>query len=114
MALKQNMLPVNPLQIPWFADTAPNLLTNKTIRDFLGRYSQQQWPEVVKLVLVWAIMNLEQQYRGRNLSLKELKELARATGAVIVVDRSVPQLQQQILGLQANLDSVFDALALQV
>lgn len=105
---------VDPLRVPWFADAAPSLLTNKTIRTFLGRYSQQQWPEVVKLVLVWAIMNLEQQNSGRSLSLKELKELARATGAVMVVDRSIPKLQQQILGLQANLDSVFDALALQV
>eukprot|EP00775_Hariotina_reticulata_P003608 gene3608-3872_t len=58
-------------------------------------------------------MNLEQQNCGKSLSLKELKELARATGAVMVVDRSIPKLQQQILGLQANLDSVFDALAFQ-
>jgi hypothetical protein len=33
-------------KVAWFADVAPSLLTNRTVRRYLAAYSQHAWPEV--------------------------------------------------------------------
>ena len=37
---------LDPYRVPWFADCAPSLLTNRTIRRYLDAYSEHKWPEV--------------------------------------------------------------------
>lgn len=43
---------LDPFKVPWFADCAPSLLTNRTIRRYLNAYSQHTWPEVRCCVVV--------------------------------------------------------------
>lgn len=98
---------------PWFAEASPGLLTNRTVRNFISHYSQSQWPEVIKLVLIHGIIALHKQHPGQHLSVKQLKELIEKGGCSLVIERSIPQLQRQILQLQTELDGVFDSLAVE-
>jgi hypothetical protein len=103
---------MDPTRVPWFAEAAPGLLTNKTIRTFLSHYSQQQWPTVVKLITLHGILSIQHQYPGVCLSAAQLKELVEKGACSNVVERNIPQLQRQILNLQLELDGVFDRLGI--
>jgi hypothetical protein len=89
-------------------------LNNGVIKDYLMRYSPQEWPEVTKLTLIYGIVALQHSCEGRVLSLQELRQAVETSNAMLVVQRNVPQLQRQILQLQSQLDSVFDKLAPEV
>lgn len=100
--------------VPWFADCAPSLLTNRMIRRYLDAFSQHVWPEAIKLTLMYGILGLEQQFPQGPLSLAQLQRLVERGGASLVVDRGLPRLQRDILTLQSNLDAVYDRLAVEV
>lgn len=99
---------------PWFADAAPGLLTNRTIRNYLDTYTQQQWPHVVKLTLLHGILSLSKQYSGQQLTVAQLREVVEKGATSAAVERSIPTLQRQILGLQQQLEGVYDELEGQV
>lgn len=101
-------------QPPWFADCAPSLLTNRTVRRYLEAYSAHLWPEAIKLALLYGILGLQQQFPQGPLSLAELRCLVERGGASLVVDAGLPRLQRDILALQSGLDAVFDRLAVEV
>lgn len=69
---------------------------------------------MIKLTLISGILGLEQQFPGGALSIQQLRQLVERGGAQLVVERTLPGLQRQILGLQTNLDAVFDKLAVEV
>jgi hypothetical protein len=96
---------------PWLGGDA---LNNGAIKDYLKRYSPQEWPEVTKLTLICGIVALQHSYEGRMLSLQELRQAVETSNTTLVVQRNVPQLQRQILQLQSQLNSVFDKLAPEV
>ncbi len=56
-----------------FDQVSPNLLRNRAVRDFLGQYTERDLPEVVKLTLLYGIINLRKAYPGRLLSVDELR-----------------------------------------
>ena len=103
---------MDPRLAPWFAEASPGLLTNKTVRAFLSQYSQQQWPTIVKLIVLHGILSIQHQYPGLCLSTSQLKELVEKGACSIAVERNIPQLQRQILNLQQELDDVFDRLGI--
>lgn len=103
--------PLRPLAA-WYEDVTPGLLTNRTIRNFLEQYSQQLWPDVIKLAVIHGIVSLLKQYPGQSLSLQQLRSAAEQAAAAEVVDRSIPKLQRQILDLQERLDGVYEDLSL--
>lgn len=131
---------LDPYRVPWFADCAPSLLTNRTIRRYLDAYSEHKWPEVsrtatstllspllssplttvcvcvqvIKLTLIYGVLGLEQQFPGGSPSIAQLRALVEKGGAQLVVERNLPGLQRQILNLQTGLDAVFDRLAVEV
>ncbi|WIA28763.1 hypothetical protein OEZ86_011296 [Tetradesmus obliquus] len=96
-----------PAAATWLAGDA---LNNGTIKEYLKRYSPQEWPEVTKLTLIYGIVALQHSCEGRLLSLRELRQAVETSNTTLVVQRNVPQLQRQILQLQSQLDSVFDKL----
>uniref|UniRef100_A0A383WBC4 Uncharacterized protein n=1 Tax=Tetradesmus obliquus TaxID=3088 RepID=A0A383WBC4_TETOB len=96
-----------PAAATWLAGDA---LNNGTIKEYLQRYSPQEWPEVTKLTLIYGIVALQHSCEGRLLSLRELRQAVETSNTTLVVQRNVPQLQRQILQLQSQLDSVFDKL----
>lgn len=108
------MQQLDPHRVPWFADVAPSLLTNRTIRNYLAGYSEQSWPQVVKMTILYGIVCLQQQHSGQTLTLQQLKEVAQAAATNAVVQRNVPALQRQILQMQTDLDKVFDKLTVEV
>src|SRR5690242_16378224 len=101
------MKQLDPYTVPWFADVAPSLLTNRTIRNYLAGYSEQSWPQVVKMTILYGIVCL-QQHSEQTLTLQQLKEVVQAAATSLVVQRNVPGLQRQILQMQTDLDKVFD------
>lgn len=100
-----------PAAATWLAGDA---LNNGTIKEYLQRYSPQEWPEVTKLTLIYGIVALQHSCEGRLLSLRELRQAVETSNTTLVVQRNVPQLQRQILQLQSQLDSVFDKLTPEV
>jgi hypothetical protein len=100
-----------PATAAWLGGDA---LNNGTIKEYLQRYSPQEWPEVTKLTLTYGIVALQHSYEGRILSLRELRQAVETSNTTLVVQRNVPQLQRQILQLQSQLDNVFDKLTPEV
>eukprot|EP00878_Enallax_costatus_P017016 GHUV01017864.1.p1 GENE.GHUV01017864.1~~GHUV01017864.1.p1 ORF type:complete len:612 (+),score=204.31 GHUV01017864.1:997-2832(+) len=107
------MQQLDPYRVPWFADVAPSLLTNRTIRNYLASYSEQSWPQVVKMTILYGIVRLQQQHSGQVLTLQQLKEVVQAAATHLVVQHNVPGLQRQILQMQTDLDKVFDRLTVE-
>jgi hypothetical protein len=70
--------------------------------------------QAVKLILIYGILGLEQQFPAGPLSIAQLRALVERGGAGLVVERNLPGLQRQILTLQSNLDAVFDRLTVEV
>lgn len=101
-------------RVPWYSSVAPSLLTNRTIRNYLNSYSEHLWPQILKLTLLYGIVGLQQQHPQQQLSVLQLKQIVQKAATALVVQRNVPQLQRQILGLQGDLDKVFDRLTLEV
>lgn len=108
------MKEMDPYRVPWFSDVAPSLLTNRTVRNYLNGFSEQSWPHVVKLTLLYGIVSLQQQYPGETFSLQQLKQAVQSAATNLVVQRNVPQLHRQLLNLQTDLDKVFDRLTVEV
>lgn len=71
-------------------------------------------PQAIKLILIYGILGLEQQFPAGAPSLPELQRLVSRGGANLVVERNLPALQRQVLTLQSQLDDVYDKLALEV
>jgi hypothetical protein len=91
-------------------DASPGLLTSKLVRTHLSQYSQQLWPLVVKLTLLHGIQSIQQQFQGSCLSVQQLQQLVESGACGLAVQKTIPALQRQILSLQQELDTVFDAL----
>ena len=61
----------------WWSDVSPSLMTNKAIRNFLLSYSELQHPEVVKLVLIYGILSLQQSHGMQPLAVADIKKLLK-------------------------------------
>ncbi len=95
---------------PWFEELSPQLLRNKAIRTFLQAYSDHEWPEVTKLVLLYGIVSLTRQYPGQVLSLAALREALSAGASAQAVETAIPDLQDKLSELRLQLDDVQDDL----
>lgn len=91
-------------QAAWFAETG--LLNNKVIRNYLSSYSPGQWPEVIKLSLIYGILNLQKQYPQQVLAVDSLKDAVSRSSQAAVLEERLPALRQTLLTLQGQLEDV--------
>lgn len=95
---------------PWFEELSPQLLRNKAIRTFLQAYSDHEWPEVTKLVLLYGIVSLTRQYPGQILPVAALRDALSAGASAQAVEGAIPELQDRLNELKLQLDDVHDDL----
>lgn len=94
----------------WFEQVSPGLLRNKAIRNYLSQYTASEWPEVVKLTLLYGLINLAKQYPGKQLSLGQLKEVLASGQAALTVEHALPDVHNQLDKLQNQLEESTDDL----
>lgn len=92
----------------WFESVSPHLLRNKAIRGYLGQYNGKDWPEIVKLTLLYGILNLQKRYPGQILPIERLRAVLRASQSAVTVESALPDLQGQLEFLQSQLAEVTD------
>lgn len=97
-------------EVSWFEQVSPGLLRNKAIRNYLAHYTAQEWPEVVKLTLLYGLINLHRQYPGKQLSVAQLREVISTGQVAITVESALPDVHNQLDKLQNQLDEITDDL----
>ncbi|GAQ79530.1 hypothetical protein KFL_000320290 [Klebsormidium nitens] len=91
-----------PPYAQWFQLVDPGLLTNKTIRQYLLAYNAEQWPEVVKLTLLYGILSLQKQYGSQALAVQDLRDIIGQNKVAAAVEQSIPGIEKQLADLRAE------------
>ncbi|GAX80665.1 hypothetical protein CEUSTIGMA_g8100.t1 [Chlamydomonas eustigma] len=91
---------------PWFDQVSPNLLRNRNIREYLSNFTSKDHPEVVKLTLLFGIVNLRKLFSGKLFSIENLREILTSHQVAAVVESSLPDVRAQLDNLQNQLEDV--------
>jgi hypothetical protein len=67
----------------WFDQVSPNLLKNRIIRNYLTNFSSKDLPEVVKLTLMYGIVNLHKAHLGKVISIELLRNLLNKSQVLV-------------------------------
>lgn len=59
----------------FFEQVSPSLLRNKALRTYLSSYTAKEWPEALKLTLLYGLLALCKRHPGKQLSVQELREV---------------------------------------
>lgn len=86
----------------WFEQAEPGLLTNPTIRAFISPYTQEQWPDVVKLTLLHGILCLRKEFGFQQLTIPELKGVVERGHYALSIEDSVPALKKDLDSITAK------------
>lgn len=95
-------------EVLFYESVPPHLLRNKALRGYLGQYNGKDWPEVVKLTLLYGVLNLQKRYPGEILPIERLRAVLMASQSAITVEHLLPNLQDQLQNLQVQLAEVTD------
>lgn len=90
----------------WFQDSVQHaqLLTNRTLREYLLAHSAERWPEVAKATLLYGVLCLRRDFPGRPvLPLEELHEAARELHTQAALGAALPAIRSQFASLEAEL-----------
>ncbi len=92
----------------WFEQVSPSLLRNRAIRNYLQTQPARDWPEVLKLTLLYGIVTLGKQYPGRILCLEDLRAILAQNRVAVTVEDAIPDIRDQLDRLQSQLEEVTD------
>lgn len=92
----------------WYEAAKPALFTNKTIREWLGVYSESQRPDVVKVVLLYGILCLQNSFGPKTLTLQELKATTEQAHSAVTLSKGLPALKEDVAHIQQALRSFED------
>lgn len=95
----------------WFEYAEPGLLTNRTIRNFLNSYSQEKWPDAVKLTLLYGIISLRQSMGVAFVPLEKIRQkISRSETAYCVEEKLLP-IQEKVQDLKGDVQEILEAFA---
>lgn len=95
----------------WFEYAEPGLLTNRTIRNFLNSYSQEKWPDVVKLTLLYGIVTLRQSMGVTFVPLEKIRQkISRLETAYCVEEKLLP-IQEKVQDLKGDVQQILESFA---
>ena len=94
----------------WYSDCQPGLLSNKVLRQFLARFSEAVWPEVVKLTAVYGALSLEQVQGKACISVEDIKAAIDTLSVQRAIQDSMPGLQAQVQALSTSLAEISGSL----
>lgn len=95
----------------WFEYAEPGLLTNRTIRNFLNSYSQEKWPDAVKLTLLYGIVTLRQSMGVAFVPLETIRQkISRSETAYCVEEKLLP-IQEKVQDLKGDVQEILEAFA---
>ena len=89
----------------WYEAAKPALFTNKVIREWLGAYTEAQRPDIVKVVLLYGIFCLRNNYGPKTLTLQELKAATEHAHHAVTLSEGLPAIKQDVAQLQQVLHS---------
>lgn len=90
----------------WFQDTVQHaqLLTNRTLREYLLAHSAERWPQVAKATLLYGVLCLRRDFPGvAVVPLNQLHEAARSLHAEAALGAALPAIRSQFESLEAEL-----------
>lgn len=95
----------------WFEYAEPGLITNRTIRNFLGAYNSNLWPQLVKMTLIYGIKCLEKKIENgeqNHMSLEEIKTEVRNLEISEKINHYLPDLKKSMNSLRNDIDEILD------
>lgn len=92
----------------WYEQVSPGLLRNKAVRNYLSQYAAKDWPEVVKLTLLYGLICIHKQHPGQILTVEQLKDKIATGHVAVTVESVLPQVQSQLDHLQQCLEEITD------
>ncbi|PSC75154.1 ABSCISIC ACID-INSENSITIVE 5 2 isoform X1 [Micractinium conductrix] len=90
----------------WFQDSVQHaqLLTNRTLREYLLAHSADRWPEVAKATLLYGVLCLRRDFPGQPaLPLETLHEAARQLHTQAALGAALPDIRARFDSLEAEL-----------
>ena len=80
------------------------LLTNRTLREYLLAHSADRWPEVAKATLLYGVLCLRRDFPGQPaLPLETLHEAARQLHTQAALGAALPDIRARFDSLEAEL-----------
>ena len=101
----------------WFQDTVQHaqLLTNRTLRQYLLAHSAERWPEVAKATLLYGVLCLQRDFPGQPVvPLEQLHEAARQLHAEAALGAALPAIRSQFASLEEDVGGFLAELDLNV